>query len=478
MPNNTYNIPGYNSYSGTDMTVLARLSNIHGSTSAEKVYSLGSLQTISISTHQDKQPIRAIGNMNAIDYTMGQRTIAGSLVFAVFDKHFAMDMMQDIKNITGKELPMPDELPPIDLSLVFANEYGRTSRMALYGVRLINEGQVMSVNDVYTENTYQFIATGMEPLNKGEIFGKKSEDRRRVIIDNVLDYDDEISDEQKEVIDNFSPELFPNIATDITLSVNVEHPYNNKNIGIATFLLTPKQTKGSILIQNITNGDIDYLELSSNNNNTVLYKELMSGRYIASYIFNNYESNKVNFTINNFFDYDTNKKDYPIIRNITHNSIEIINNNPNHNFINIKSVDNSYNRNYLINKHNTIIKDLTSNTEYLIHTFNNSTKSINDSIGLDILVKTLRYNGQYLSMFKQYIESNHKLLNKELLSYEAILNSFNNETTNIIDSLLKVNSIEAKELVIYAIKFTNEMTLAFNNNGMLDIPSKDQKYVF
>ena len=99
-----FEIKGYDSYSGCDIVVTARLATLNNSTKKleEKIYTLGSLQTLSVSTHQDKKPVRVIGSMNALDYTMGQRTIAGSLVFAVFDKHFATEMFNDLEKATGK----------------------------------------------------------------------------------------------------------------------------------------------------------------------------------------------------------------------------------------------------------------------------------------------------------------------------------------------------------------------------------------
>ena len=126
-----FTLNGYNSYSGCDIVVTARLNKITGTKKElkEKVYTLGSLQTLSVSTHQDKKPVRVIGSVNALDYTMGQRTIAGSLVFAVFDQHFATEMFNDLSEATGKTFLLPDELPAIDLTITFANEYGsRKSR--------------------------------------------------------------------------------------------------------------------------------------------------------------------------------------------------------------------------------------------------------------------------------------------------------------------------------------------------------------
>ena len=55
--------------------------------------------------------------------------------------------------VTGKNTVMSyyiaDEIPPFDITISFANEYGYDSRMALYGVRLLNEGQSMATNDIY-----------------------------------------------------------------------------------------------------------------------------------------------------------------------------------------------------------------------------------------------------------------------------------------------------------------------------------------
>ena len=52
-----FTLNGYNSYSGCDIVVTARLNKITGTKKElkEKVYTLGSLQTLSVSTHQDKK---------------------------------------------------------------------------------------------------------------------------------------------------------------------------------------------------------------------------------------------------------------------------------------------------------------------------------------------------------------------------------------------------------------------------------------
>lgn len=129
----------YTSYSGCDIIASIEMPKINPDGSETTVpYVLGSLQTISISTYQDKVPVRAIGNMNAIDYTMGPRTIAGSLVFAVFDKHFADNIFNDLSKENTDILV--DELPAFNVTITYANEYGSMSRMALYGIRIVEEG--------------------------------------------------------------------------------------------------------------------------------------------------------------------------------------------------------------------------------------------------------------------------------------------------------------------------------------------------
>lgn len=128
---------------------------------------LGELQTIDYSIHQEKTPVRVLGNINAKDWVFGPRTIAGSLVFAVFNKHWLMNLYDELKEKAGMKNWhfISDEIPPFNITMTFANEYGFDSRMVLYGVRLVNEGQVMSTNDIYIENTYQFVANDIELLD-------------------------------------------------------------------------------------------------------------------------------------------------------------------------------------------------------------------------------------------------------------------------------------------------------------------------
>jgi hypothetical protein len=70
---------------------------------------------------------------------------------------------------------LADQMPPIDISLVFANEYGAVSYMGLTGVEFFQEGGTFSVEDIYSESTIQYIARDLDPMraiDKREIDGR------------------------------------------------------------------------------------------------------------------------------------------------------------------------------------------------------------------------------------------------------------------------------------------------------------------
>ena len=54
---------------------------------AEKVFRIGTLQTISISTYNSKTPVKALGFKNPIAIARGGRTIAGTMIFNQLHKH-------------------------------------------------------------------------------------------------------------------------------------------------------------------------------------------------------------------------------------------------------------------------------------------------------------------------------------------------------------------------------------------------------
>ena len=208
------------SYSGTDIVVTAQL--CIGNTKSEFM-TMGSLQTITYSVYDRMEPIHSLGNVNAKDYVHTHRYIAGSMVFAVFDQHWAKEFIEKYCKSAGiaeSEKILTDEIPPMNITISMGNEYGSSSRTALYGVRLFNEGMTMSVNDIYTEHTYQFVALNIDYLENVQLPSesrnpnfdlstlapKEIEDKKPQQINESTDKKNEDNDNDKKDEDNSTEE--------------------------------------------------------------------------------------------------------------------------------------------------------------------------------------------------------------------------------------------------------------------------------
>jgi hypothetical protein len=134
----------------------------------------GELQTISYSIYRPTTPVYALGRINPKGVVRGQRTIAGSLIFTVFDRHVLKEVMKGYQTgtnsfgFTNDEIAemskdmKTDEMPPFDITVTFMNEYGNNSVLHIYGCHILTEGQTMSIEDMITENTMQYIAMDID----------------------------------------------------------------------------------------------------------------------------------------------------------------------------------------------------------------------------------------------------------------------------------------------------------------------------
>jgi hypothetical protein len=147
----------FNSFGGTDMVATL---NIPGS--GPIVF--GELSTISYSVFREKFPVRSLGRVSMKGFTRGMRTITGILSFTVFDETVVYRAMQEVAD-RGYRMLM-DEMPMFDVTISFANEFGQKSKMTLYGITTYTEGKVLSVNNMLTENTYEFYALDLDPMTK------------------------------------------------------------------------------------------------------------------------------------------------------------------------------------------------------------------------------------------------------------------------------------------------------------------------
>lgn len=467
-----FELKGYNSYSGCDIVVTARLNVLTGTKKElkEKVYTLGSLQTLSVSTHQDKRPVRVIGSVNALDYVMGQRTIAGSLVFAVFDQHFATEMFNDLEEATDRTFFLPDELPALDLTITFANEYGRQSRMAIYGVRIINEGQVMSINDLYTENTYQFVATAMEPLKKGVQIGSSNSINKSSYISSSQDNVEVQSYITGEEIYKQKQVINIDESTKVSLIANVEQPTYANQEGIVKLYISPTQSSGTISILDKKKNKV-VIDIPVAQNSSQYSTFMKSGDYSAWY-HNNGQilSNTVSFIVNTIANIDYSYNDTPVIESITDTTLTALSNNPTHTVgvcldINtLKEIESD------INSRIFKFTNLSPNTKYRVYTREK------DSFSKTVDVKTLEEQNQNLIAFKEYVRCNKNLLSKDFDSYQELLDKLIDD--NYLYTLTKDKSFEAKELIFMAIKYKNEITSVINSDNVTNMPKKNIENIY
>ena len=195
----------YNSFSGVDIKGVF----------ANKV--IAELQAISYSVTREKAPIYTMGSPDPRSFSRGKRGIAGTLVFVMFDRHVLLSQLggyapagqglkfqsdvEDIRpqfietlnkptlsassslsqvgSLTGnvgpvqtqenelvtlgsdQALALPwyaDQIPPFDVTLAAANEYGSLSVMRVFGVELLNEGYGVSIDDIVSEQQHTYVA--------------------------------------------------------------------------------------------------------------------------------------------------------------------------------------------------------------------------------------------------------------------------------------------------------------------------------
>jgi len=190
----------FNSFSGVDISPIFQGKPI------------GEIQAISYSINREKAPVYTMGKADPRSFARGKRGIAGSLIFIVFDKHSLLERFKDSvfsadKDETGlrnkptaaglfgdiapeagaasgssfnQEEVAPwysDQIPPFDIVLAAANEYGAQATMRIFGIELLNENSGVSIDDIVTEQQYTYIARSITPW----IFDQNSTDR----IDNI-----------------------------------------------------------------------------------------------------------------------------------------------------------------------------------------------------------------------------------------------------------------------------------------------------
>jgi hypothetical protein len=195
----------YNSFSGVDIKAVFNTKVV------------GELQAVSYSIQREKAPLYTMGAADPRSFSRGKRGIAGTLIFLMFDRHvllghfglFATDPLnfqadkddaRPVANASGgtdplslvtlngaatplagaeqsperainnvgddQEVTAPwyvDQIPPFDITLAAANEYGALAVMAIVGVEILNEGYGVSIDDIVSEMQNTYAARAIAP---------------------------------------------------------------------------------------------------------------------------------------------------------------------------------------------------------------------------------------------------------------------------------------------------------------------------
>lgn len=148
----------WSSYSGCDIVAEIYLPG------EDLPLTLGDLQTISYSTHREAVPVRVLGHTAPIGFTRGTRTIAGTMIYTVFNQYTFYRLKVLADQLRSMHHPLADMMPPFDTTVTFLNEYGSMSKLKIYGLTVVDEGSTLSIDDMLTEATLSYVARGMQPL--------------------------------------------------------------------------------------------------------------------------------------------------------------------------------------------------------------------------------------------------------------------------------------------------------------------------
>lgn len=141
----------YKSFSGTDTLAFIMLPGT-------SPIIIGSLTTISYSMYRNKKPVINIGRTNINGVTRGSRIFAGTMIFTLINQHWLKELQEQVSWLSNFNELKVDELPLFDIMIISANEYGNAVSMYIYGIDFTDEAQTISVEDLFTENTFSFVA--------------------------------------------------------------------------------------------------------------------------------------------------------------------------------------------------------------------------------------------------------------------------------------------------------------------------------
>lgn len=151
---------------------------------------LPGLTLIAVSEHTDTFPVVAPGFRGIKGFTVGHTTTAGTLGFVTFGKNAFNNAIVAYANWLGDsqrivEEITPQELPPLDLSIVLMNEDGQASSIFIKGLKIIDSSRQIGVQDVQLTEHYSFICMQASTMNKIQGYAKKSTEGYGYVLEDI-----------------------------------------------------------------------------------------------------------------------------------------------------------------------------------------------------------------------------------------------------------------------------------------------------
>lgn len=165
------------SYSGADFVVIAYRppeisqdgtvdSNTYGEPDRGAFIEFANVQTLSVSMTRDVVAKRPLGSSWVEEYSRGNRTVAGSISFVLFDEDAFRDLAGARQGTSTEDVGFynPDDIPEFNVVVTATNEYGQTTSGILMGVNIVNQGLAIGTQDVFTEQMFSYVARRWVPF--------------------------------------------------------------------------------------------------------------------------------------------------------------------------------------------------------------------------------------------------------------------------------------------------------------------------
>jgi len=127
---------------------------------------VGVATTVSITSYREKKQFRTIGRITPRGITKGPRTVSGKIIFTVIKEHIVETLKTTIPYLNDYDTLKFDELPSFDIMISMGNEYGGAATMVINGVTTVDEQKTLSIEELFTENIFTYLARDFQPLRE------------------------------------------------------------------------------------------------------------------------------------------------------------------------------------------------------------------------------------------------------------------------------------------------------------------------